>query len=60
VQAAPPAADQGGAVQGSPEPLPSPARGGAPILPPVASPQQQPSWKQEVRGTPEGGDKPTE
>jgi hypothetical protein len=39
-----------------------PHRTGAPILPPLASPQQQPSWKQEVRGTekPEGGDKPAE
>jgi hypothetical protein len=48
-------------VQGTPDPLPTPARSGSPILPPLASPQQQPSWKQEVRtDKPEGGDKPTE
>jgi small subunit ribosomal protein S3 len=49
-----------GAVQPAPEALPQ--RTGAPILPPLASPQQQPSWKQEVRGepAPEGGEKPTE
>jgi small subunit ribosomal protein S3 len=49
-----------GAVQMPPEPLPS--RRDTPILPPLASPQQQPSWKQEVRGGGEpesggGGDK---
>jgi hypothetical protein len=26
-----------------------PARSGGPILPPLMAPQQQPSWKQEVR-----------
>jgi small subunit ribosomal protein S3 len=60
VQSAPPAVEHG-AVQGTPEPLPSPARTGSPILPPLASPQQQPAWKQEVRTEkPEGGDKPAE
>jgi small subunit ribosomal protein S3 len=46
-----PAADQGGpAVQTPPSDLPRPAaRPSGPILPPLMSPQQQPSWKQEVR-----------
>lgn len=54
VQAAPP---EHGAVQAPPPELPS--RAGAPILPPMAAPPQQPSWKQEVR--PEGdAEKPKE
>jgi small subunit ribosomal protein S3 len=46
-----PVADQGGpAVQTPPSDLPRPAaRPSGPILPPLMSPQQQPSWKQEVR-----------
>jgi small subunit ribosomal protein S3 len=46
-----PAADQGGpAIQTPPADLPRPAaRPTGPILPPLMSPQQQPSWKQEVR-----------
>jgi small subunit ribosomal protein S3 len=51
----PAGAAEHGAVQPPPEALPSPARGGSPILPPLASPQQQPSWKQEARGENEGG-----
>src|SRR4051795_5358913 len=46
-----PVADQGGpAVQTPPADLPRPAaRQTGPILPPLMSPQQAPSWKQEVR-----------
>ena len=46
-----PAADAGGpAVQTPPADLPRPAaRPTGPILPPLMSPTQQPSWKQEVR-----------
>ena len=52
-------ASEHGAVQPAPDALPHPARGGSPILPPLASPHQQPSWKQEQRGsgTGEGGEK---
>jgi small subunit ribosomal protein S3 len=48
-----PVADQGGpAVQTPPSDLPRPAaRPSGPILPPLMSPAQQPSWKQEVRGS---------
>jgi small subunit ribosomal protein S3 len=48
---APVSADPGGpAVQTPPSDLPRPAaRPSGPILPPLMSPQQQPSWKQEVR-----------
>jgi small subunit ribosomal protein S3 len=48
----PPAAPQptGPAVQAPPPELPHPARGSAPILPPLMSPQ--PHWKQEVRPEP--------
>jgi small subunit ribosomal protein S3 len=56
-----PVADQGGsAVQTPPSDLPRPAaRPTGPILPPLMSPQQQqPSWKQEVRG-PEGAPQET-
>jgi len=53
-----PVADLGGpAVQTPPSDLPRPAaRPTGPILPPLMSPQQQPSWKQEVRqdNKPEG------
>jgi small subunit ribosomal protein S3 len=43
-----PAAEPQGAVQPPPGEMGS-ARTATPILPPVASPAQQPSWKQEVR-----------
>lgn len=44
-----PAAEQHGAIQPPPGDMGQPARTSTPILPPVASPAQQPSWKQEVR-----------
>ncbi|MDZ4801448.1 MAG: hypothetical protein SGI92_25095, partial [Bryobacteraceae bacterium] len=51
VQAQPPAVsgEGHGAIQPPPDALP---RTGGPILPPLASPQSQPSWKQEVRPEP--------
>jgi small subunit ribosomal protein S3 len=51
-------ATEHGAVQSAPDALPHPARSGSPILPPLASPQQQPSWKQEQRGGQTEADKP--
>src|SRR5215510_1947471 len=46
-------APAGPATQETPSDMPRPAqRPSAPILPPLMSPQQQPSWKQEVRPEP--------
>ncbi|PWT97492.1 MAG: 30S ribosomal protein S3, partial [Terriglobia bacterium] len=63
-----PAAEHAGpAMQAPPSDLPRPAaRPSAPILPPLMSPQQQPSWKQDVRpetpaaGEPKAGTTPEE
>ena len=47
----------GPATQGPPSDLPRPvSRPSAPILPPLMSPQQAPSWKQEVRQDAPAGD----
>jgi small subunit ribosomal protein S3 len=52
----------GGAVQPPPESLPNPARQGGPIMPPLASPQGQPGWKQDkpAEGPAGEGEKKTE
>jgi len=48
--------ESGPAVQTPPSDLPRPAvRPATPILPPLMSPQQQPSWKQEDRHEPPAG-----
>jgi small subunit ribosomal protein S3 len=61
VASAPAAEPTGPAVQTPPSDLPRPAvRPATPILPPLMSPQQPPSWKQEARQDAPATDKPAE